>query len=63
MGAAHPVDGVRAGEPAGTEDDGIDVAVLASGGAHTAMRSTPASRAGTTPITTVLGYGARPPGT
>ena len=35
----------------------------ASGGAHTATSGTPATRAVTTPITTVLGYGARPPGT
>src|SRR6476661_7292872 len=35
----------------------------ARGGAHTATSRTPAARAVTTPITTVLGYGARPPGT
>ena len=32
------------------------------GGEHTATSITPAARAVTTPITTVLGYGARPPG-
>jgi hypothetical protein len=36
---------------------------LAPGGAHTAMFWTPATRAVTTPMITVLGYGARPPGT
>ncbi len=35
----------------------------APGGEHTTTSSTPAARAVTTPITTVLGYGARPPGT
>src|SRR5437764_2169846 len=34
-----------------------------AGGEHTTMSRTPATRAATTPITTVLGYGARPPGT
>jgi hypothetical protein len=33
------------------------------GGAHTARSSTPAARAVTAHITTVDGYGARPPGT
>ena len=33
------------------------------GGAHTATSTTPAARAVTTPMTTVLGYAARPPGT
>ena len=33
------------------------------GGAQTATSSTPAARAVTTPMTTVLAYGARPPGT
>ena len=35
----------------------------APGGEQTTTSSTPAARAVTTPITTVLGYGARPPGT
>src|SRR5690349_14654157 len=34
----------------------------APGGEQTATSITPAARAVTTPITTVLGYGARPPG-
>ena len=33
------------------------------GGVSTATSSTPAARAVTTPMTTVEGYGARPPGT
>ena len=32
-------------------------------GAQTTTSSTPAARAVTTPMTTVEGYGARPPGT
>ena len=48
--------GTRRGSPGSTSPS-------APGGAHTATSRTPATRAGTTPITTVLGYGARPPGT
>ena len=60
--AAHPVDDRRAGQPAGAEDDRVDLAVKARRRAHGDLL-TPATRAVTTPITTVLGYGARPPGT
>ena len=62
VGAAHPVDLRRAGQPARREHDRLDGRPR-PGGEHTTTCSTPAARAVTTPITTVLGYGARPPGT
>ena len=43
------------------EHDRIDIAIAARRCAHGDL-GTPATRAVTTPITTVLGYGARPPG-
>ena len=45
-----------AGEPAGAEHEGIELAV-ARGGEHTAIRSTPATRAGDAPIRRCSGTG------
>ena len=56
------VDLVDAAQRAGGEDRPGRPRRRRPGGAHTAISRTPAARAVTTPITTVLGYGARPAG-
>ena len=54
LGAAHAVDALDAAQPAGAEDQRVDLPVGARRRAH-GDSSTPAARAVTTPITTVLG--------
>ena len=63
LGAAHAVDLVDAAQRAGAEHDRVDLAAAARAASTTTTSSTPATRAVTAPITTVDGYGARPPGT
>ena len=63
---ARPPSGRRRatpGEPAGREHDRIELAVPRPAASTRRSCSTPAILAVTAPITTVLGYGARPPGT
>ena len=61
LGAADSVDRVDAGHLRGGQQDRRDLAVRPGGEASTTSR-TPATRAGTTAISTDDGYGARPPG-
>ena len=56
-------DGVDVEQPRSTEEDGDRRRQSASAGVATTTRSTPATRAGTTVMTSELGYGADPPGT
>ncbi len=60
--AAGDDEGIDLEEAGGAEQDRVVVAV-ASAGEATTIRSTPATRAGTTVMTSDDGYGAEPPGT
>jgi hypothetical protein len=62
-GAAPPIANTRStaaiSAAASTSAAGVPEA---SGGEHSTISLTPAARAGTAPISTLLGYAARPPG-
>ena len=63
LGAAGDDEGVDAEQARRTEEDRVDRGRRDRPGVATMTRVTPATRAGTTVMTSELGYGADPPGT
>ena len=63
LGAAGDDERLDLEQAGGAEQDRVDARRRGRPGVATTTRSTPATRAGTTVMTSELGYGAEPPGT